>query len=235
MSNNNTPSKLGFTIERRGEHRILVWPDAGCRPATEEECRLWDAFISGAPDAANAGEPARLPVAILDEEMAALRRFYETSEDGEDYDVPKGMMQRLALIGLVRRTSGSRYELTDFGSSVINGDFATPTGVAADTLLGSHLNYTRNHLPVAADESTRAPDGWARTEAELDAATREMDVIYGRWPKLKKESDEHRAIREELLAPLRARCTEIGMRRYALAAPPSGERPSAPAPEGEKR
>jgi hypothetical protein len=51
------------------------------------------------------------------------------------------------------------------------------------------------------------------TQTELDAVTREMDVIYGRWPK-----KEDRQKREELLAPLRARCVEIGQRRYRIAA-----------------
>ncbi|MGI4846201.1 MAG: hypothetical protein ACRYF7_23165 [Janthinobacterium lividum] len=60
------------------------------------------------------------PAALLDEnELAALRRFNETCEDGEGYDVPKETMQRLAAIGAVRRTSGSYYELTDFGMCVL--------------------------------------------------------------------------------------------------------------------
>jgi hypothetical protein len=51
------------------------------------------------------------------------------------------------------------------------------------------------------------------TQAELDAITREMDVIYGQWP-----SKDDRPKREELLTPLRARCVEIGQRRYRIAA-----------------
>lgn len=86
--------------------------------------------------AARAAEPgpgdrvAALPFAIFDDELSALHRFYETTEDGQDYDVPVPMMKRLAVIGLVRRVTGNRYEFTDFGLSVCNGDFATspPTG-----------------------------------------------------------------------------------------------------------
>jgi hypothetical protein len=63
-----------------------------------------------------------------------------------------------------------------------------------------------------------ALDPLSDTQAELDAVTREMDVIHARYPKVKKESDENRAIREELLTPLRARCVEIGQRRYRIAA-----------------
>lgn len=51
------------------------------------------------------------------------------------------------------------------------------------------------------------------TQAELDAITLEMDVIYERWPK-----KEDRAKREELLTPLRARCVGVGQRRYRIAA-----------------
>jgi hypothetical protein len=54
------------------------------------------------------------------DEMAALRRFDETCQDGEGYDVPKTMMQRLAAIGVVRRTSGSYYETTEFGLRVLD-------------------------------------------------------------------------------------------------------------------
>lgn len=193
---NNTPSKAEALAAVERIARSLAPYGATARDGFDT---LRD-FIKGSPDAANAGEPARLPVAILDEEMAALRRFYETSEDGEDYDVPKGMMQRLALIGLVRRTSGSRYELTDFGSSVINGDFATPTGVAAD-------------------ESTRAPDG--RVQALQDA----WDAIDKLYASTEPEDPKRRglSIAAKAVADLKR------------AAPPSGERPSAPAPEGSQQ
>lgn len=75
------------------------------------------------------GAPALLNV----EEMAALRRFNETCEDGEGYDVRKPMMQRLASIGAVRRTSGSYYEITDFGMHALG---AAPAPAAqADMIL----------------------------------------------------------------------------------------------------
>jgi hypothetical protein len=53
------------------------------------------------------------------DELAALRRFDECAQDGEGYDVPKEMMQRLAEIGVVRRKSGAYYEQTDFGKQVL--------------------------------------------------------------------------------------------------------------------
>lgn len=60
-------------------------------------------------------------VSIIPAEMAALRRFCETCEDGEGYDVPKMMMNRLACIGLVRRVTRNIFQITDFGQSVIDG------------------------------------------------------------------------------------------------------------------
>jgi len=68
--------------------------------------------------------PMALPFAILPDEMAALRRFHECSQDGDEYDVPKPMMKRLAEIGLVRRVTSSIYEYTTFGLSVLIGEFS---------------------------------------------------------------------------------------------------------------
>lgn len=38
--------RLEFVIEDRAGFRVLAWPDGGCRPATEEECAMWDALRS---------------------------------------------------------------------------------------------------------------------------------------------------------------------------------------------
>lgn len=47
---------LTFTIEQRGETRVLVWwPGNGCRPATDEECELWDALAASSHQAAPSG------------------------------------------------------------------------------------------------------------------------------------------------------------------------------------
>lgn len=108
---------------------------------TDEEIACYDPAIARAIESAVlakiATTPAAsptpidartLPFAILDDELAALRRLYETCEDGQDYDVPTKMISRLAEIGLVTRT-GARlvYRFTNFGLSVINGDFAAST------------------------------------------------------------------------------------------------------------
>jgi len=62
---------------------------------------------------------AKPPFPISDDEMAALRRFWECATDGEGYDVEKSMMQRLAEMGLVQRKSGAYYMATDFGLYVL--------------------------------------------------------------------------------------------------------------------
>lgn len=75
------------------------------------------------------GRGGRLAELLDANELAALRRFNETCEDGEGYDVPKEMMQRLAGIGAVRRTSGSYYEITDFGMHVLEQPAPVPVEV----------------------------------------------------------------------------------------------------------
>ena len=62
-----------------------------------------------------------MPVPVNDEERAALERFHECVTDGEGWDVPKAMMQRLARIGLVRRVTANLYEHTEFGLAVLDG------------------------------------------------------------------------------------------------------------------
>ena len=69
---------------------------------------------------------------ILEEEINALIRFSETCEDGEGYDVPKGMMKSLAVIGLIRRVSGNIYETTLIGDNLLENlkseNFGLPKG-----------------------------------------------------------------------------------------------------------
>jgi hypothetical protein len=81
-----------------------VWTDH------HKECTI------SAPGTPEAPKP---PFPITDDEMAALRRFWECATDGEGYDVDKSMMQRLAEMGLVQRKSGAYYMATDFGLYVL--------------------------------------------------------------------------------------------------------------------
>ena len=47
------------------------------------------------------------------DERAAARRFCETCEDGQEYDVPQAMMRRLEEVGLVIYGGRGRFEQTE--------------------------------------------------------------------------------------------------------------------------
>ena len=53
------------------------------------------------------------------DDLNNLKRFDETCEDSQPYDVPKEKMQRLAELGVVRRHSKSYYSITSFGMYVL--------------------------------------------------------------------------------------------------------------------
>ena len=84
--------------------------------ARREARDLLDSEDDSAPGTPEAPKP---PFPISDDEMAALRRFWECATDGEGYDVEKPMMQRLAEMGLVQRKSGAYYMATEFGLYVL--------------------------------------------------------------------------------------------------------------------
>lgn len=122
---------------KKYNHTWAAWVQQQCKEAADRIEELESALSAqqNAPQnhlvAADASLPseqhglsvAKLPFAILPDEMAALERFHECAMDGEGYDVSKEMMQRLAEIGLVRRRSGNYYEHTTFGLAVLNGEF----------------------------------------------------------------------------------------------------------------
>lgn len=62
-------------------------------------------------------------IKITESELNDLHRFSDTCEDSEGYDIPKPRMQRLAAIGLIRRTHANCYEITDFGQIVMEAGF----------------------------------------------------------------------------------------------------------------
>jgi hypothetical protein len=143
-------------------------------PIAQNGWVMWQARAAlSAPPAQVQGEAVALPFMILGDELAALHRFYETCEDGQDYDVPTPMMKRLAVIGLVRRVTGSRYEFTDFGLSVRNGDFsaapppAQAAPVAAERDPMNALDWAEY---VRMQEALKGPKGY---ETWQDAATDE--------------------------------------------------------------
>ena len=94
------------------------WFDEWQNAMDNDARRALEAIISqrSAPGTPEAPKP---PFPISDDEMAALRRFWECATDGEGYDVDKSMMQRLAEMGLVQRKSGAYYMATEFGLYVL--------------------------------------------------------------------------------------------------------------------
>ncbi|MBC8740475.1 hypothetical protein F6X40_27955 [Paraburkholderia sp. UCT31] len=90
---------------------------AGCKGAVRiAKAALAEAEATPVPAAP---ERALLLVHVADDEMAALQRFWETSKDGEAYDVAKPMMRRLTELGLVRRTTRNIYGFTAFGLAMV--------------------------------------------------------------------------------------------------------------------
>lgn len=57
---------------------------------------------------------------LLADDMQALRRFCETCEDSQPYDVPKDRMRRLAELGVIQWCGGARYSITAFGQHVLD-------------------------------------------------------------------------------------------------------------------
>lgn len=124
-------------------------------------------------EAAKGGEPVALPFAILADEMKALRRFDECVRDGQGYDVAKDMMKRLAEIGLVRRVTAAIYEHTNFGLSVLNGDFANPPApTVAPSEVETKIRAMRCKNPYSEDNCNLYGEGYAvaRQEAAILAA-----------------------------------------------------------------
>lgn len=69
-----------------------------------------------------------LTVSLTDLQAKDLKRFHETTEDGQSYDVPADRMKSLAQAGLIRSTGFSRYTFTDIGDSVVEQLVAQPAG-----------------------------------------------------------------------------------------------------------
>lgn len=63
--------------------------------------------------------PALIAIDVSAALRAALKRFWETCEDGEGYDVPQEQMKSLARLGLIRSLGFSRYEFTNAGDALI--------------------------------------------------------------------------------------------------------------------
>ncbi|WP_433886640.1 hypothetical protein [Pseudomonas vranovensis] len=69
----------------------------------------------------NTEQMVSVPLRLNEQQARDVQRFYDTCEDGQDYDVLKDRMKALARIGLVRSLGFGRYELTDVGCAAVNG------------------------------------------------------------------------------------------------------------------
>lgn len=97
-------------VEQYDRNRPMNAP--GKLIATEIRIVLQEARAEAAKRAGS--KVISLPI-VLPEWWDALKRFSETTEDDESYDVPLPMMDRLAGWGVVRKRRGSVYETTLLG------------------------------------------------------------------------------------------------------------------------
>lgn len=75
-------------------------------------------------------------VSLTEQQTKDLKRFFETTEDNQGYDVPADRMKSLSRAGLVRSLGFSRYEFTDVGNQVVerlNGDLLEASEQDADS------------------------------------------------------------------------------------------------------
>lgn len=72
------------------------------------------------PAGAQSRLTAGLAAFVTEQHIKDLRRFAETCEDGEGYDVPKIRMISLMKCGLVARTTRDIYMTTDFGEYILD-------------------------------------------------------------------------------------------------------------------
>nr|WP_279086027.1 hypothetical protein [Comamonas thiooxydans] len=63
---------------------------------------------------------ARDAVWLQPADMAALERFAETTDDDQSYDIGKDSVQRLSSFGCLKNCGFGRYEITSFGSYLLN-------------------------------------------------------------------------------------------------------------------
>lgn len=146
-------------------------------------------------EAERAAAPAPMrhtPAGLLNaEELAALRRFDECAQDGEGYDVPKEMMQRLAEIGAVRRTSASYYEITDFGMHVL-GAATVPAPVIGCGGTGKSVgDMPCLGCDACPREVAPAPAAQADQDA-MDAARLDFMVQHEAWVAFGKDGESCR-------------------------------------------
>lgn len=76
-----------------------------------------------------------LTIGIDEQVKRDILRLYETSEDGQGYDVPKDRMKVMARMGLIRYVGFTRYEITGVGYAVIESLMNEPSVVVPRTMI----------------------------------------------------------------------------------------------------
>lgn len=98
IEHQNRTQALSLAQERMLSERDLI------APADTHADSAGDVYVvSGGHSWLEVDAALDEPGMITGEEKKAALRFWETSEDGQGYDVPKPMMKRLAVLGLVVR------------------------------------------------------------------------------------------------------------------------------------
>ncbi|WP_143751242.1 hypothetical protein [Collimonas sp. PA-H2] len=92
------------------------------------------------------GESKNTMITILPDEFTALRRMKDCFEDGEGYDVADSMVERLACIGLIRKTHAQHYEFTEFGRAVVQHGNYPATGLGSDDTLRIDWLDAQEHI-----------------------------------------------------------------------------------------
>ncbi|CUA99022.1 Lar family restriction alleviation protein [Comamonas thiooxydans] len=122
------------------EPKYEVWSDRNYHKAECVDCAFefdycqtyeeleasWNKRVAPAPCLQQIEEPApvqadaRDAVWLQPADMAALERFAETTDDDQSYDIGKDSVQRLSSFGCLKNCGFGRYEITSFGSYLLN-------------------------------------------------------------------------------------------------------------------
>lgn len=129
------PDTLSQQLQRRCVEMGTYWraPDAhGVNLTIEQATELLRDALGVEVDIA--APPVRDAARWLTEQdRADLERVEELFSDGEGWDLPKARMQRLAELGVIRRTGGSYYAITSFGMHCLYpGDWPPPLFTAEE-------------------------------------------------------------------------------------------------------
>lgn len=157
--------KYSFQIGEDGEYEIFY---AGKRVGEifyyADAVRINDALLGKTTSVAQTNGQQDSAAGLLNkDEMACFKRFYECALDGDGYDVSNEMMQRLAEIGVVRRTSNAHYETTKFGLFII--DNALTEEQAHTETVGAVIGYL-DPMSLLNFQSGRSNKEWLWAKGE---------------------------------------------------------------------